>query len=184
MYKQFENMDVLFDYVNEDKVMTGINSATAGRFPVRFVLFHNFNDCYDFVDRLTCNGVELQSVDYWLDPEFPDLMITYSRLADRICSYVRDNEDTDIVIAPFSELARFYNNTTAIEFDSLISTVKAIDKGSIYPLLVSKPRWLDITTIAKLPYGTIKTPLLSRTINSFSQTIPLLGLMVWRMIIA
>lgn len=120
-------MDVLFDYVNEDKVMTGINSATAGRFPVRFVLFDNFNDCYDFVDRLTCNGVELQSVDYWLDPEFPDLMITYSRLADRICSYVRDNEDTDIVIAPFSELARFYNNTTAIEFDSLISTVKAIE---------------------------------------------------------
>lgn len=71
MYKTFENLNALLECVEEDKVMTGINSAITGRFPVRFVMFDNFKDCYDFVDRLTGNGVELQSVDYWLDPLSP-----------------------------------------------------------------------------------------------------------------
>lgn len=127
MYKTFENLNALLECVEEDKVMTGINSAITGRFPVRFVMFDNFKDCYDFVDRLTGNGVELQSVDYWLDPQYPDLMITYSKLADKICSFVQNKEDVDVVIAPFSELARFYNNNSDIEFDSLISTIKAIE---------------------------------------------------------
>lgn len=127
MYEAFENFDYLLQCVKEDKVSTGINAASAGRFPVRFVMFDNFKDCYDFVDHLTDNGVELQSVDCWLDSQYPDLLITYSKLSDKICSFVSSKEDTDIVIAPFSELARFYNNNRPdIEFDALISDVKAI----------------------------------------------------------
>lgn len=127
MYEVFENFDYLLQCVKEDKVSTGINAASAGRFPVRFVMFDNFKDCYDFVDHLTDNGVELQSVDCWLDSQYPDLLITYSKLSDKICSFVSSKEDTDIVIAPFSELARFYNNNRPdIEFDALISDVKAI----------------------------------------------------------
>lgn len=127
MYEAFENFDYLLQCVKEDKVSTGINAASAGRFPVRFVMFDNFKDCYDFVDHLTDNGVELQSVDCWLDSQYPDLLITYSKLSDKICSFVSSKEYTDIVIAPFSELARFYNNNRPdIEFDALISDVKAI----------------------------------------------------------
>lgn len=127
MYEAFENFDYLLQCVKEDKVSTGINAASAGRFPVRFVMFNNFKDCYDFVDHLTDNGVELQSVDCWLDSQYPDLLITYSKLSDKICSFVSSKEDTDIVIAPFSELAHFYNNNRPnIEFDALISDVKAI----------------------------------------------------------
>lgn len=127
MYEAFENFDYLLKCVKEDKVSTGINAASAGRFPVRFVMFDNFKDCYDFVDHLTDNGVELQSVDCWLDSQYPDLLITYSKLSDKICSFVSSKEYTDIVIAPFSELARFYNNNRPdIEFDALISDVKAI----------------------------------------------------------
>ena len=127
MYEAFENFDYLLQCVKEDKVSTGINAASAGRFPVRFVMFDNFKDCYDFIDHLTDNGVELQSVDCWLDSQYPDLLITYSKLSDKICSFVSSKEDTDIVIAPFSELARFYNNNRPdIEFDALISDVKAI----------------------------------------------------------
>lgn len=93
-----------------------------------YVMFDNFKDCYDFVDRLIDNGVELQSVDCWLDSQYPDSMITYSKLSNKIYSFVRSKEDTDIVIAPFSEIARFYNNNKPdIEFDTLISDVKTIE---------------------------------------------------------
>ena len=52
--------------------------------------------------------------------------------SDKICSFVRSKEDNDIVIAPFSELARFYNNNKPdIEFDTLISDIKAIQASHI-----------------------------------------------------
>jgi len=127
MYKEFGNIDALMQCINEDKTISGINSATAGRFPVRFVLFDSFNDCYDFVGRLMDNGVALSSVTEWLDPAFPDILINYVRLSEKIASLVRENETSDLAIAPFSELARFYDNETNKEFDALISTIKAIE---------------------------------------------------------
>lgn len=127
MYKEFGNIDALMHCINEDKTISGIHSATVGRFPVRFVLFNNFNDCYDFVGRLMDNGVALTSVNDWLDSTYPDILINYVRLSEEIASLVREKETTDLVIAPFSELARFYDNEVNKEFDALISTVKAIE---------------------------------------------------------
>ena len=131
MYKEFGNIDALMQCINEDKTISGINSATAGRFPVRFVLFDSFNDCYDFVERLMDNGIALSSVNEWLDPAFPDILINYVRLSEKIVSLVREKETTDLVIAPFSELARFYDNDTNKEFDALISTIKAIEASQL-----------------------------------------------------
>lgn len=127
MYKEFGNIDALMQYVDEDKAISGINSATAGRFPVRFVLFDNFNDCYDFVGKLMERSVELVSVNDWLDSKFPDTLINYVKLSENIATLVRNKETDDLVIAPFSELARFYDNENNKEFDSLIATIKAIE---------------------------------------------------------
>ncbi len=127
MYKEFGNIDALMHHINDDKKISGIHSATAGRFPVRFVLFNNFNDCYEFVGRLMEIGVALHSVNDWLDPQFPDILINYVKLSEKITSLVREKETSDLVIAPFSELARFYDNESNKEFDSLISTIKAIE---------------------------------------------------------
>lgn len=127
MYKEFGNIDALMLCINEDKTISGIHSATAGRFPVRFVLFNNFNDYYDFVGRLMDNGVALTSVNDWLDSTYPDILINYVRLSDKIASLVKEKETTDLVIAPFSELARFYDNKVNKEFDAIISTIKAIE---------------------------------------------------------
>jgi len=127
MYKEFANIDALMQHINDDKNISGIHSVTAGRFPVRFVLFDNFNDCYEFVGRLMENGVDLNSVNDWLDPKFPDILINYVKLSEKITSLVREKEIFDLVIAPFSELARFYDNESNKEFDSLISTIKAIE---------------------------------------------------------
>ena len=78
-----------------------------------------------FVERLMDNGIALSSVNEWLDPAFPDILINYVRLSEKIVSLVREKETTDLVIAPFSELARFYDNDTNKEFDALISTIKS-----------------------------------------------------------
>ena len=52
MYKTFNQYDELINEVRHDQTFTGEGSATADRFPVRFVLFDNFRDCYEFVEYL------------------------------------------------------------------------------------------------------------------------------------
>lgn len=124
MFQTFDNMEALMQAVKKDKNATGSNAFTANRYPIRFVLFDNFRDCYEFVSRQA--NVFFQSIDLWLNDEFPDVIVTHSNLATKIRDYVRDCS-LDSVIAPFSELARFYNNKTSNEFNSLISTIKSVE---------------------------------------------------------
>ena len=112
--------------VEKDKNASGSGAFTANRYPIRFVLFDNFRDCYDFVSRQA--NVFFQGIDLWLNPEFPDVIVPHSDLATKIRDYSRDC-DIDSVIAPFSELARFYNNKTSSEFNSLISTIKSVESS-------------------------------------------------------
>ena len=109
MLKYFDNMESLMDAVVKDKNASGSESFVANRYPVRFVLFDNFRDCYEFVSRQTSKSLFFQSIDLWLNPEFPDSIVTYSDLATQIVKYISEST-TDSVITPFSELARFYNN--------------------------------------------------------------------------
>ena len=114
-------------YVIKDKEAEGIGSATRDRYPIRFVLFDNFRDCYNFVDYLQMErGVHVESVDHWIDSNYPDLMITHVELAERIADHIKKKSPNDCVIAPFSELARFYDNNKKKAFDALIKTIKAI----------------------------------------------------------
>lgn len=126
MFQTFDNMEALMQAVEKDKNATGPVSYTANRYPIRFVLFDNFRDCYEFVSRQA--NVFFQSIDLWLNPEYPDVIVTHSDLATKIRDYARDC-DVDSVIAPFSELARFYNNKTSSEFNSLISTIKSVESS-------------------------------------------------------
>lgn len=116
------------DAVVKDKNASGSESFVANRYPVRFVLFDNFRDCYEFVSRQTSKSLFFQSIDLWLNPEFPDSIVTYSDLATQIVKYISEST-TDSVITPFSELARFYNNKTSSEFHALISTIKAVESS-------------------------------------------------------
>ena len=121
-------MEALMRAVEEDKNATGTSAFTANRYPVRFVLFDNFRDCREFVSRQAQDNVFFQSIDLWLKNDFPDSIITHSELATKICNYVRECT-LDSLIAPFSELARFYNNKTSNEFNSLISTIKSVESS-------------------------------------------------------
>lgn len=132
MNKDFDNIGLLIDEVIKDKKAVGANASVLNRYPVRFVLFDNFTDSKAFVDKLMeLGGVgKMQKIASWISPELPDQMLTYSELADKICQYVYDNEKNDCVIVPFSELARFYDNGEAKEFDALVSKIKGIETTS------------------------------------------------------
>ncbi len=127
MNKDFEHIDSLIEEVKKDKAADGANSSILNRYPVRFVLFDNFADSKDFVSELIGLGVtKMQKIVDWMDKEHPDQILTHSCLANCIRQYIEDNSDSDCIIVPFSELARFYDNHTAKEFETLVSDIKGI----------------------------------------------------------
>ena len=128
MLNQYADIEALMKAVEQDKSNPSNGEFVADRYPIRFVLFDNFRDCYEFISRQTSNSLFFQSIDFWLDKNFPDVIVTYSTLADKIFNYAKDC-GFDTVITPFSELARFYNNTTSNEFDSLIATIKGAENS-------------------------------------------------------
>lgn len=127
MNKEFDNIDKLIEEVKRDKAADGANSSMLNRYPVRFVLFDNFADSKLFVNELIGLDVtKMQKIVDWMDKDYPDLMMTYSSLSTHIKRYVEDNSDYDCIIVPFSELARFYNNNEAKEFEALVCDIKGI----------------------------------------------------------
>ena len=48
-FKIVTSFEELKTLVEEDKNMNGMGAATANRYPIRFVLFDNFKDSYEFV---------------------------------------------------------------------------------------------------------------------------------------
>lgn len=128
MYSEYHSFEELRQCVIADKQSVGVDAYTRNRYPIRFVLLDNFRDCNSFVEFLIeeCHAV-LESVDKWLDADYPDIMITHTQLAEKFREYIKIQKGNDCVIAPFSELARFYDNGEKKTFDALLKTVKAIE---------------------------------------------------------
>lgn len=132
MYNEVKSFDELKTLVLTDKRSTGLDIYVRNRYPIRFVLFDNFRDCSAFIDFVQEEmGAMVQSVDKWIDPEYPDIMITYTELAERIKQHIKKMEGADCIIAPFSELARFYDNIEKKTFDALLKTIKAIESSAV-----------------------------------------------------
>lgn len=132
MYSEYKSFGALRYAVQTDKEATGMDVSTRNRYPIRFVLFDNFRDCSRFVDFVQLEmGAMVHSVDKWMDADYPDLMMTHTELATRIKEHIRQMNGQDCVIAPFSELARFYDNETNKTFDALLKTIKAIEANAV-----------------------------------------------------
>ena len=72
-FKTVTSFEELKTLVEEDKNINGMGAATANRYPIRFVLFDNFQDSFECVMYLLEEwGVAVQSVDKWIDKEYPD----------------------------------------------------------------------------------------------------------------
>ncbi len=129
MRNDFTHFEDLINYVRLDKELSGVAAGTANRFPVRFVLFDNFQDSYRFVSYVQEQGCHFKNVNDWMDSDYPDTILTYSELSNSIWNYAASYND-DCIITPFSELARFYNNDrSAKEFDALVKTIKGIENN-------------------------------------------------------
>ena len=126
MYATYQDINSLMEAVKADKEIEGAGAYVANRYPIRFVLFDNFRDSYEFVSRLADDTLVLR-ISKWMESDYPDIMLTHSKLATLVSDYIYSIVNQDLVIAPFSELARFYDNKNLMEFDALISTIKSIE---------------------------------------------------------
>lgn len=123
MHKLFTSLDDLFENIIEDKNWTGANAGQINRYPVRFVLFDNFADFYQFIVNRP-DGIYKHSIDTMLDKENPDEFLSYTELSKEIRAFTKKIPANDFIIYPFSEMARFYNNEDYTEFDSLVTTIR------------------------------------------------------------
>jgi len=131
MYKEFHNIEDLYAEVIVDKKVSGTNAYRLNRYPIRFVMFDNFQDAYDFACHLQDNmGVKVKDVASWMDADYPDLLMTHQRLSENIALFIKKMCNVDYIIVPFSELARFYDNSKNKIFESLIKTLKGIEASS------------------------------------------------------
>lgn len=128
MYKNILTLEELKQTIIADKmVSTEVEASNLNRFPLRFILTDSFNDCFKLIEWLqTERQVHVESVDKWMDTRYPDLMMTYQELGEAIESYIKRMDSNDGLVAPFSELARFYDNTKDKTFDALIKSIKGI----------------------------------------------------------
>lgn len=128
MYNEFYDIESLFQTVSEDRIAEGVNAIVQNRYPIRFVLFDNFKDSYAFILHMIQNEhVKVEEIQNWIDPEYPDIIITHQKLASEMERYVKQSNGDSRIITPFSELTRFYDNKENKEFDTLIRTIKAIE---------------------------------------------------------
>lgn len=129
------SLEELLKIVQDDKNCRGVTSFQRDRYPLRFVLFDNFGDCFSFVDKLTSENseIKLEGIDSWLDSDLPDVLITHYSLSQKISDFIANSDaKLDYIIAPFSEIARFYNNNEPNRvFESIIKTIKAIQSSGI-----------------------------------------------------
>lgn len=147
MYKAFQNIEELVSATKADKAIKGAGAYSANRFPVRFVLFENFRDCYEFVSRMA-EHTHVVRISNWMDKDYPDVMTTYSKLSTLITDLLDQVPLNDLVIAPFSELARFYDNKNNIEFDTLISSIK-VNENSKGAYEINRRVYIPVVGLAR-----------------------------------
>ena len=126
MYKVIDSLEELYQEIEIDKNWTGAEYTHRNRYPLRFVLFENFSDFYAFVDECSNHSVHIQGMSDWMDADNDDQLMTYSELAKKFAEYINHLPSHDFVIAPFSEITRFYDNEQYKEFDSLVTTIRLI----------------------------------------------------------
>jgi hypothetical protein len=134
MYRDFSHINDLIERVRFDKNIIGSQASALNRYPIRFVLFDNFRDSFEFVSTMQTEfSCLVEHVNDWIEEPDIDSILTYSKLANKVDNFIRNDakKSNDYVITPFSELARFYDNEHAFEFNALISTIKGIESGQI-----------------------------------------------------
>lgn len=123
MYKSFSTFQDILEYQKIDKEWEGAEAALRNRYPIRFVLFEDFGDFYEFIEELP-GSIYKFPINYLIDKEYPDIFPTFTTLSKTIKDTVKGLVCNDAVIFPFSEMGRFYTHR---EFLSLIKTIRGYE---------------------------------------------------------
>ena len=76
MYRVFDSLESLYAEMAADKNWKGAESTLRNRYPLRFVLFENFSDFHDFIDKCSCHHVYVQSLEGWMPDGCDEQLIT------------------------------------------------------------------------------------------------------------
>lgn len=120
----YPNLLSLRTAIFNDKHSLGIESTNLNRFPVRFVLLNNFSEMRELTRLLTESGIKLCKIEDAL--LFDDGWLTWGQMVDQVEQLLLMQE-CDSILAPFSEVIRFYNDA---DLKLFISNV--INKQSNY----------------------------------------------------
>lgn len=100
MYNEFSSIDNLIEAVRKDKHAEGASSFVQNRYPVRFVLFDNFRDSYAFIVRLIQEmKIKVEEIQGWIDADYPDIIMSNSRLAESLSAYVKGLDGESRIVA-------------------------------------------------------------------------------------
>jgi hypothetical protein len=109
----FKNLNELLNELEKDKTS---NEVPPNRFPARFIFLYSFAALEELIERLYEKGVTMFELGKCLPKD--DGWFTKDSLIRAI-----ENLETDSLVMPFSEIARFYSKE---DFDNLFNQLAAI----------------------------------------------------------
>ena len=122
MLIKINTIDELLNAIKADKNVSDERALTQQRYPIRFILFNDFALFKDAICRLCQNNISIKKIENELP--FEDGWITRLDMKNLIdnCIY---NSNSDIVISPFSEIIRFYDDADFTSFFKEVSMIEA-----------------------------------------------------------
>ncbi|MDR0630487.1 MAG: BREX-4 system phosphatase PglZ, partial [Holosporales bacterium] len=100
--KSFASIAQLLEEINKDSQSTAVLNR---RYAVRFIMLDNFNLYQDFIKEMTKSDILIFNLEQLIDINDKDTWITTDTLVDAI-----KNLKEKVVVSPFSEIVRFYND--------------------------------------------------------------------------
>lgn len=125
MYKEFNTLDDLLAELEDDRRSNCSIGDVRNRYPIRFVLFDLHDDYRIFLDRSYWRQqIKQWNISNWLVHDIPDMLLSSSELTTCIKNFMGKLREGNFVIAPFSEVARFYSPN---EFGALVSSIMKVE---------------------------------------------------------
>lgn len=115
-------IDDLLSAIEADKELTGENALIRQRYPIRFILFNDFSLFKEVIKILCQNNIVIKKIENELP--FEDGWITRLEMKNLVESCIHDS-NSDVVISPFSEIIRFYDDADFTSFFKEVSMLEA-----------------------------------------------------------
>ncbi len=136
MLVKVNTIEELIEVIKADKGISGEKAFLQRRYPVRFILFNDFSLFKEAILKLCQNNISIKKIENELP--FEDGWITRPDMKSIIDNCLRDN-DSDVVISPFSEIIRFYDDADFISFFKEVSMIEAnftnLDRRVYLPII-------------------------------------------------